>query len=91
MQAALTENHTLSIENRSKASLTGVTAVDSFNEKQVQAKLGTGSIVITGDGLTVAKFNTENGTLVVDGTINEIKYSDSSGAKAAGVFKRLFQ
>ena len=81
--------HTLTLENRNKASLTGITAVDSFNEKQVVVKMPSSNLIICGENLNVSKFNTDNGTLVVEGMISEIKYSE--GGKAAGVIKRLFK
>lgn len=90
----MTENttpaiHTIMIENQSKASLTGILTVESFNERQVHVKTATTSLVICGETLNVSKFNTENGTLVVEGKITEIKYNE--GVKAAGVIKRLFK
>ena len=82
--------HTLTLENRIKASLTGILAVESFNEKQVSIKTDSEcNLIISGDNLTVSKFNTENGTLVVEGKIFDIKYNE--GAKAAGIIKKLFK
>ena len=81
--------HSVTLENQKRASLTGISAVESFNEKEVQIKTGEISLTIFGENLNVSKFNTENGTLVVDGKINEIKYHDN--VKASGVFKKLFK
>lgn len=81
--------HSLNLENQKKASLTGINAVESFNEKEVQIKTGETSLTLYGEGLSVSKFNTENGTLVVEGKITEIKYHN--GAKPAGVIKKLFK
>lgn len=84
------EMHTLTLENRSKASLTGILSVDSFNEKQVHVNTAaSNSIVLSGENLTVSKFNTENGTLVIEGKICEVKYIE--GKSAAGLIKKLFK
>jgi len=81
--------HSINIDNQKRASLTGVIAVESFNDRQIHLKISSGSLTICGEGLVIAKFNTENGTLVADGKIIEIRYSDGTGK--AGVIKRLFK
>lgn len=89
MENTVSEVHSVMVENQKKASLTGISAVESFNDREVLVKAGEVSLSISGEGLNVSKFNTENGTLAVEGKINEIKYH--SGQKAAGVFKKLFK
>ena len=84
-------NHVLTVDNRTRANLTGITAVDSFNERQVTARLAENGIIILGENLTVTKFNTENGTLTVDGVINEVKYVEGTGGKAVRALKKLFR
>lgn len=81
--------NTLSLDNRKKANLTGVTAVESFNEREVKIRIGETLLTVGGESLNVSKFNTENGTLTVDGKINEIKYSDN--LKPAGILKKIFK
>lgn len=89
--AAAQQSHMLTVDNRTRANLTGITAVDSFNERQVVARLSQNGIIITGENLIVTKFNTENGTLTVDGMINEIKYTEGTGGKAVRALKKLFK
>ncbi|NLK17417.1 MAG: sporulation protein YabP [Clostridiales bacterium] len=81
--------HSITIDNQKRASLTGVVAVESFNERQIHLKTSAGSLTICGEGLVIAKFNTENGTLVADGKVTEVKYSDGLGK--VGVIKKLFK
>lgn len=81
--------HTLTIENQKRASLSGIASVESFNERQIHLKTANGSLVICGENLVIAKFNTENGTLVADGNITEVKYS--RGGDKAGFIKKLFK
>lgn len=83
-------NHNVTIDNRKRVTMTGVIAVESFNEKQVQARLKECGVLVLGESLNVSKFNTENGTLAVDGQINEIKYTQT-GMKATGLIKKLFK
>jgi sporulation protein YabP len=83
------DKHAVTVENQQRANLTGIVSVESFNEKQVSIKTMSSYLVITGENLNVSKFNTDNGTLVIDGKINEIRYSEKG--KAAGVIKKLFK
>jgi sporulation protein YabP len=80
--------HGVQLENRKRMSLTGISAVESFNDREVTVRTADSVLVIGGEGLTVTKFNTDNGTLVVDGLIGSFKYQ---GAKTAGVFKKIFK
>jgi sporulation protein YabP len=81
--------HTLTLENQNKASLTGIASVESFNEKQVHMKtVSNTSITLCGENLTISKFNTENGQLVAEGKIIEIRYSENG---TAGFIKKLFK
>lgn len=66
--------HTLSIEHRKRASITGVADVCSFHETEIILKIDTGLMYLTGDGLHVAKLLLEEGRLDVDGQIDSVVY-----------------
>ena len=80
------DKHAVTVENQQRANLTGILSVESFNEKQVSIKTMSSYLVITGENLNVSKFNTDNGTLVIDGQKNEINSSEKEGS---GVIKKL--
>lgn len=87
--ASANDKHTLTLENQQRASLTGIISVESFNEKQVNVKTQTRYLIISGESLNVSKFNTENGTLVVEGNITEVRYTEKG--KTAGIIKKIFK
>lgn len=81
--------HTLNIENRSHAQITGVLEVLSATEKGTTIKLTDGILQIGGSGLRVEKLSPEEHTLVLNGTITKVEYSEQIGGKS--FFKKLFK
>lgn len=67
-------NHTVRMERRSHAEITGVMDVSSFHENEIILKVDTGLMVITGDSLHVEKLLLDDGKLDVDGHIDSILY-----------------
>ncbi|MBR6184767.1 MAG: YabP/YqfC family sporulation protein [Clostridia bacterium] len=80
------KNHTLSLENRHKAHLTGVSEVLGFDENQVSLLTDHGEIALTGEGLHVTKLMLEEGQLAVEGKIDAIAYTQR--ARRRGLFRR---
>ena len=62
--------HTLAIDKRRHAAITGVTDVCSFHETEVVLKIDSGVMILTGDSLHIAKLLLEDGRLEVDGHID---------------------
>jgi sporulation protein YabP len=84
--------HGLSLENRSRAVLTGVSDVKSFHEEEVILDTAGGEMVITGKSLHIAKFTLEDGSLVMDGRIDAITYQEGGRHKKGGnVLGRMFR
>ena len=81
--------HSLSLDNQSRAHITGVQEVISATEKGVLIKLATGSMQLAGEGMRVEKLSPEEKVVIIVGTIYEIKYGHA-GAKT-GFFKKLFR
>lgn len=69
------KNHTLSLENRQHAVLTGVSEVLGFDENQVVLMTENGEIDLTGEGLHVTRLMLEEGQLAVDGKIDGVFYT----------------
>ena len=74
-RAAPLKPHTLSMENRQKAALTGVSEVVGFDENQVILLTDHGEIALTGEGLHVTRLMLEEGQLAVEGKIDGIIYT----------------
>ncbi|GHV40336.1 hypothetical protein FACS189490_05310 [Clostridia bacterium] len=71
--------HKVSLENRERLSLTGITEVLSFDENTVAAATDRENIIIKGEGLKIGAVNVNSGQLDVTGTINSVAYDSSKG------------
>lgn len=79
--------YSLVIDRRRKATLTGVTDVESFDETTVVLHTHGGRLILTGSGLHVASLVLEDGRLTVDGAIDSAAY-DGPGEKRRSFFRR---
>lgn len=81
--------HTMMLEGRRRARLTGVMAVSCFNEREVVLRTSEGELALLGDGLHIGELNLEEGRLDVTGDIAGLEYGDSGPAeKRRGLFQR---
>ena len=84
--------HGVSLDNRSRAVLSGVSDVKSFHEEEVVLDTAGGEMIITGKSLHIAKFTLEDGNLIMDGRIDAIAYQDSGKSRKGGsVLGRMFR
>jgi len=83
--------HTVHLDDRKRALLTGVTDVASFNEQEVIVLTQEGDISLVGDGLHISHLNLEDGKLTVEGKIAGIEYGDSPSQKRGGILSRVFR
>lgn len=80
--------HTLTLTDREKLSVTGICDVDAFNEQEIVAVCDTGELVIKGELLHIDELSTESGILTVSGKISSLSYNEKFSKTS--VFKRLF-
>lgn len=80
--------HTLTLENKKRALITGVSEVISATEQGVYVKLTDGALQLQGEALRVEKLSPEERLLIVAGNVFTVKYS---GAGQKSLFKRLFK
>ena len=66
--------HAVSLEGRRRAVISGVQAVDSFNEQMVTLITGEGALTILGNNLHVSHLTLEDGRLLVEGDISALEY-----------------
>ncbi len=83
-------DHEITLSNRNKMSLTGVTDVISFNDDRVDLKTNMGTLVIKGKGLNINKLNTDSGNLDVTGEVQLLEYVNRRD-KGTGMFGGLFK
>lgn len=84
--------HKLTMQNREKVDLTGVTEVVSFDNKVIELETVDGAVRFAGDGLHVKRLTLEKGEVELEGRIEEIVYHESHKSRTAGgVLSRLFR
>ena len=67
--------HKLELDPHRSMSMTGVTAVPVFTDKNITVRLEGETLLITGQGLTVKNLDVENGKLSVSGQVFSLKYT----------------
>lgn len=86
---AMSMPHTLNMEGRKRAKLTGVIAVSCFNEQEVVLETSEGELALLGEGLHIEQLNLEAGQLHVTGSIFGLEYSAKQTVKEKrGLFSR---
>lgn len=94
MQQALMEAksveqpHRLTLDSRSRLSVTGVLEVESFDETEILLTSTRGPLSIRGQGLRLQQLSIDGGQVLVDGSVDAIVYEDD--APCGGFFARLF-
>ena len=85
--------HNIIMENRSKASISGVEDVDSFDEQSVVLYTSAGLLTVQGRDFHINKLNVESGEVVIEGDIESLTYSEAMGraGSGGGFFAKLFK
>ncbi len=81
--------HSLSLEDRHRLSVNGVSEVLSFDEDQVVMDTALGLLTVEGEQLHVEKLSLDMGELVLEGTVESLYYS-RSGRKKGSFWSRVF-
>jgi len=88
-EKALDNPHKLTLDSRSRLTMTGVTEVESFDEEMVVLHTTRGTLVIRGQGLHLQLLSLDGGQVHVDGTVDSMNYEDNL-REHGGFFSRLF-
>ena len=78
--------HTLSLNDRHQADLTGVSEVLAFDENQVVLLTDCGEVAMTGENLHVTRLMLDEGRLTVEGKVDSVVYTQRPARR--GLFKR---
>jgi sporulation protein YabP len=78
----------LTIDRREKATVTGVTDVERFDENEIILTTHGGRLILTGTGLHVASLQLEEGRLLVDGAIDGAVYAGNAVKRRGGFLRR---
>lgn len=77
----------ITVKNRTKMSISGVTEVISFDETAVDLKTVCGELCVEGEGLHIGVLDTERGVVSLEGsTIDGIYYLRPDGGDRKGFF-----
>ena len=68
--------HQLSLTERSRLTMTGVTEVVSFEEHSVVLHTALGTLIVQGSDLKLKTLSLEGGQVAVDGSISALVYEE---------------
>lgn len=83
--------HGLSLQDRKKMTISGVSDVINFDENQVILSTSEGTLTIRGSDLHVDQLSLDSGELRLTGLIELMEYDDSSVRTGGGFLGRLFK
>ena len=79
--------HKLTLEGRSKLTMTGVTEVVSFDETAVVLQTSLGLLIVQGQQLSLKNLSLDGGQVAVEGSISALAYEEP---RQSG-WRRLFR
>ena len=80
--------HSLSLKNRKKLTMTGVTEVVSFDDTAVVLQTSLGTLIVQGSELKLKTLSLEGGQVEVNGSVSTLAYEEPR--QASGWKRRLF-
>ena len=82
----------LVLENREKLTITGVLDVLSFDDEVVVVETDLGLLNVKGDNLRINKLSIDTSEVIVEGTINNLTYSEKSvDKKGTSIIGKIFK
>lgn len=86
-----TREHKVTIENRERLTVGAVEDVESFDEEKVVILTDMGTMTVSGSDFRINRLNVDDGQLVIEGSIDDIQYSNTASQESGGFFSRLFK
>lgn len=83
------KKHSLSLKNREKLTLDGITEVVSFDDGAVVLNTAMGALTVEGEGLHVTKLLLDCGEVAVEGRITALLYAERCERTKGGLFRRF--
>ena len=83
--------HDVLIKSRQRMEMTGISDVSSFDDAEIVVQTEDSGVSIEGENLKIEKFNSENGELILNGSINGIFYYEKKPPKKKRSFTDLFK
>ena len=85
------QNHNLILENRKSLSISGITDVDSFDEKAICLFTQLGELTVQGRELHIDSMSVETGDMTITGDVWAIVYGDKDKKGPITAIGRLFR
>ncbi|MCQ2490203.1 MAG: sporulation protein YabP [Ruminococcus sp.] len=85
------KDHGMIIENRKKMSVSGITDVDSFDEKAICLYTELGELTVQGRELHIDTMSVETGDMTISGEIWAVIYGDRDRRGPLSVLGKLFR
>ena len=85
------ENHTLSIDNREKLTITSVADVESANEETVLVILTQGGLIVKGQNLHIQKLDLAEGKAIITGSIQSAVYTEKKDKQEGSQLRKIFK
>ncbi|HWI62658.1 MAG TPA: sporulation protein YabP [Symbiobacteriaceae bacterium] len=67
--------HGLQLLDRERMTVSGVTAVESYDDKQIIMETHLGTLTLKGEDLNIKQLDLETGRFAVEGYVNSLVYS----------------
>ena len=80
--------HKLTLDERERLTITGVSKVESIDEELAVIRTGRGELVVRGQQLHLQQLDLEAGQVRVAGSVRSLTYEEPSAS--GGFFARLF-
>lgn len=77
--------HKLTLDERTKLSMTGATEVVRFDEDTVELNTSRGAVIVQGQGLKLKCLSLDDGAVVIQGQIQAVFYEEPRRGK--GLFR----
>ena len=74
--------HKLTLNERSRLTMTGVTEVVSFEDTSVVLHTALGTLIIQGQGLQLKTLSLEGGEVAVDGHVSALIYEETRSPRS---------
>ena len=81
----------LILENREKLNISGVNDVLSFDDQVVIVETELGLLTVKGENLKINKLNIDTSEVIVEGSINNLSYSEHHAKNEGGIFGKIFK
>ncbi len=82
--------HSLSLEDRNKLTVEGVSDIAGYDEQTITAKTSGGDLTVRGEGLKIIRMSVDMGELAVEGHIISLTYSEPQEV-GGGFWSRVFR